>query len=74
MLPHLKNTAYIYFVCIFINHIYQMKSEMPRALSTIEAAASSLEEASNDLNLDPYSQVSCPTSTSSLLLDPILDP
>ena len=51
-----------------------MKSEMPRALSTIEAAASSLEEASNDLNLDPYSQVSCPTSTSSLLLDPILDP
>jgi len=34
-----------------------MKSEMPKSLSTIEKAANCLEEASNDLNSDPYSQV-----------------
>ena len=34
-----------------------MKSEMPKSLSTIEKASNCLEEASSDLNKDPYSQV-----------------
>jgi len=38
------------------SHDMKMKSEMPRSLSMIEKAANCLEEASNDLNMDPYSQ------------------
>jgi len=34
----------------------KMKSEMPKSLSTIERASGFLEEASNDLKADPYSQ------------------